>query len=147
MDLQLSESIARPPEDVFRYIATDHLENHPKWDPGIETLAPRTSGPMGVGTELDLVRRSMGMRQAMTMTFTEFEPNRRFGFHGDSKQVDVDVAMIIAPDGETASKLTMSVHAEPKGVAKLMGPMISSQMRKQVTKALGRIKERLETHP
>ena len=94
-----------------------------------------------------MVRTSMGMRQGMTMTVTEFEPHRRFGFHGVSKQVDVDVAMIIAPEGESASKLTMSLHAEPKGVAKLMGPMISSQMRKQVTKALGRIKERLETRP
>jgi carbon monoxide dehydrogenase subunit G len=147
MDLQLSESIARPPEDVFRFIATDHLENHPKWDPGIQSLTTRTPGPMGVGTELDLVRTSMGMRQGMTMTVTEFEPHRRFGFHGVSKQVDVDVAMSIVPEGDHGSKLTMSVHAEPKGIAKLMGPMISSQMRKEVTKALRRIKERLATNP
>jgi polyketide cyclase/dehydrase/lipid transport protein len=157
MDLQLSESSGVPgvPLRVDRTASGGRLSVHrngPSREPsevgsGDRDSGPRTPGPMGMGTELDLVRRSMGMRQAMTMTFTEFEPNRRFGFHGDSKQVDVDVAMTIAPDGETASKLTMSVHAEPKGVAKLMGPMISSQMRKQVTKALGRIKESLETHP
>jgi carbon monoxide dehydrogenase subunit G len=146
MDMQLSRTIARPPADVFRFVGTDHLENHPTWDPGIESLTARTPGPMGLGTELALVRKSMGMRQAMTMTFTAFKPNSQFGFHGDSKQVDVDVAMTIEPAGDDASNLTMSVHAEPKGVAKLMAPMISSQMRKEVTKALNRIKKQLEGH-
>lgn len=146
MDIQLSQHVARQPEDVFQFVATDHLANHPRWDPGIETLSARTPGPMQEGTELDLVRRSMGMRQAMTMRFTTFdEPGHRFGFHGDSKQVDVDVLMTITPAPDGGSDLTMSLHAEPKGMARLMGPMITTQMRKQVTQALGRIEGLLES--
>jgi hypothetical protein len=59
MDLKLNTSISRPPTDVFKFVGTDHLVNHPKWDPGIESLTPQVPGPMGVGTTLALIRRSI----------------------------------------------------------------------------------------
>ena len=33
--VRASEIINRPSADVFRFVATDHFENHPKWDPSI----------------------------------------------------------------------------------------------------------------
>jgi hypothetical protein len=30
LKLDVSESIERPPADVFRFVATDHVENHPR---------------------------------------------------------------------------------------------------------------------
>jgi hypothetical protein len=36
--LDVSESIERPPADVFRFVATDHVENHPRWDPELSLV-------------------------------------------------------------------------------------------------------------
>jgi hypothetical protein len=44
MEIQVKELIDRPPAEVFRFIAVDHVRNHPRWDPkmAIEQL---TEGP------------------------------------------------------------------------------------------------------
>jgi hypothetical protein len=31
MKLELSQVIDRPPAEVFRFIATNHVQNHPRW--------------------------------------------------------------------------------------------------------------------
>jgi hypothetical protein len=36
-------------EDVFRFVATDHFQNHPKWDPAVEQMTPASPGPMAQG--------------------------------------------------------------------------------------------------
>ena len=38
MKLELSQVIDRPPAEVFRFIATNHVLNHPRWDPKMELL-------------------------------------------------------------------------------------------------------------
>jgi len=53
--LELTESIGRPPAEVFRFVGTDHVKNHPRWDPEL-TLTQETPGPMGVGTRIHRLR-------------------------------------------------------------------------------------------
>jgi hypothetical protein len=38
MRLMISQVIGRPPAEVFRFVATEHFQNHPKWDPSTETV-------------------------------------------------------------------------------------------------------------
>jgi hypothetical protein len=40
-------------KDVWRFVAVEHVRNHPRWDPDME-LEQVTEGPIGVGT---LIRR------------------------------------------------------------------------------------------
>jgi hypothetical protein len=49
MRLDRSAFIERPPADVFRFFAVNHVQNHPRWDPQME-LEQVTEGPIGVGT-------------------------------------------------------------------------------------------------
>jgi hypothetical protein len=56
--LDLSESINRPPAVVFRFVATDHVTNHPRWDPQM-SLIQETPGPISVGPRIRR-RRSGG---------------------------------------------------------------------------------------
>jgi hypothetical protein len=48
--LSASQVIERPPAEVFRFVATDHFQNHPKWDPAVTAITKTSPGPMGVGT-------------------------------------------------------------------------------------------------
>ena len=47
---QPHQVIERPPAEVFRFVATDHFQNHPKWDPAVTYINKTSPGPMGVGT-------------------------------------------------------------------------------------------------
>lgn len=38
MRLAASQIIERPPAEVFRFVATDHFENHFKWDPAVTSI-------------------------------------------------------------------------------------------------------------
>jgi hypothetical protein len=49
MKLEFSQVIDRSPAEVFRFIATEHVRNHPRWDPKME-LQQLSDGPIGVGT-------------------------------------------------------------------------------------------------
>ena len=35
MELENTIEIARPAADVYRFVATEHRRNHPRWDTGI----------------------------------------------------------------------------------------------------------------
>jgi hypothetical protein len=48
--LAASQVIERSPAEVFRFVATEHFKNHPKWDPAVTTVTETFPGPMGVGT-------------------------------------------------------------------------------------------------
>jgi hypothetical protein len=48
--LAASQVIERSPAEVFRFVATDHFQNHPKWDPAVTAITQTSPGPMGVGT-------------------------------------------------------------------------------------------------
>jgi hypothetical protein len=46
--------------EVFRFVATEHFQNHPKWDPAVTSITQTSPGPMGVGTTARLVRTDRG---------------------------------------------------------------------------------------
>lgn len=50
-DVTISQVIDRPVEEVFHFLADQHVQNHPCWDQNIE-LEQETDGPIGVGTVL-----------------------------------------------------------------------------------------------
>ena len=79
MRLAASQVIERPPAEVFRFVATDHFQNHPKWDPAVTSITKTSPGPMGVGTTARLVRTDRGRRVEGSMEVTEYEPVRSFG--------------------------------------------------------------------
>lgn len=73
--VEVSAIINRPVEDVFRIHATEHVRNHPRWDPDME-LEQMTEGPMRVGTLIKRVNSRSGVPVEGTMEVTEFEPNQ-----------------------------------------------------------------------
>jgi hypothetical protein len=56
MRLQAEEMIERPPSEVFRFVATEHFMNHPKWDPSVVEMIPTSPGPTHRGSTARLVR-------------------------------------------------------------------------------------------
>jgi hypothetical protein len=76
--VEYSQVIDRQVSDVFEFMAEQHVQNHPKWDPNIE-LELESEGPIGVGTVIR--RRNTRYEEPVegTIEITEFEPNESFG--------------------------------------------------------------------
>jgi hypothetical protein len=132
--LELSESINRPPADVFRFVATDHVKNHPRWDTEM-SLVQETPGPIGVGTRIHRTRTRGDSRIEGEMEVTEYDPDRSMGAVTRDGPIELRSAMTVAPEAEAASRLTFTVESDNAPLAIMEEPIKGS---------LRRIKQLLE---
>lgn len=116
MRLELTQVIDRPVPEVFRFIATDHVRNHPRWDPKM-TLEQLTDGPMGVGSVIRRRHTHAGAATEGTMEVVEFEPDRALGFVIRDGQVEMHSRMTFISEGpdrtRIAARLDIPSMSEP----------------------------------
>lgn len=134
MKLDVSESIRRPPADVFRFVAVEHVKNHPRWDPSM-SLVQESPGLIGVGTRIRRTRTQGDSRVEGEMEITEYEPNRRMGGVIHDGPMELRSWMTVEPEGEAASRLTLTVESDDAPVHMMEEPIRGS---------LRRIKEMVE---
>jgi hypothetical protein len=134
--LDVSEFIDRPPAHVFRFVATDHVENHPRWDPAL-SLVQETPGPIGVGTRIHRSRSGETPVEGV-MEITEFDPDRRMGAVIRDGPMELRSLMTVEPEGEAASRLTFTIESDD-------APL--DMMEEPVKGSLRRIKEMVEGVP
>lgn len=122
--MEAAQVIERRPEDVFRFVATDHFQNHPKWDPVIEQMTPTSPGPMADGATARLVRRDRGRVMEGIITITEYEPARtfaavsRFGPFTLRQKASLESA----PGG--ATRLHLPIDTAATGLIRLLLPLM-----------------------
>lgn len=75
--VQVSQIVDRPIAPVFNFFATNHITNHPRWDPDIE-LERVSDEPIGVGTVIRRRNSRSGTPVEGTMLVTEYDLNRAF---------------------------------------------------------------------
>ena len=134
MKLDVSESIERPPADVFHFVATDHVQNHPRWDPEI-SLVQETPGPIGVGTKIHRSRARGEVRVEGEMEITGYDPDRAMAAVIRDGPMELRSRMTVEPMGEAASRLTFTVESDDAPLDMMEEPIKGS---------LRRIKEMLE---
>jgi hypothetical protein len=105
MRLERTQFIDRPPADVFRFYAVEHVRNHPRWDPDMQ-LEQETEGPIGVGTVLRRRHTRSAEPTEGTMEVVEFEPDRAFGVVIHDGPIEMKGRMSIQPEGE-GTRLTV----------------------------------------
>jgi len=133
--LEVAESIDRLPADVFRFVATDHVKNHPRWDPQM-SLVQETPGPIGVGTRIHRTRTRGESRVEGEMEIIEYDPDRTMGAVIRDGPMELRSRMTVAPEAKTASRLTFTVESDDAPLPMMEEPIKGS---------LRRIKEMLES--
>jgi dehydrogenase/reductase SDR family member 12 len=73
--------VRRPLREAFAYVA--EFSNAAEWDPGIAEARRLTDGPVGQGTEFEVVALFRGKRHRFHYVVTGFEPERRVVLSGD----------------------------------------------------------------
>jgi hypothetical protein len=142
--LAASQVIERPPAEVFRFVATDHFQNHPKWDPAVTAITQTSPGPMGVGTTARLVRTDQGWRVEGTMEVTEYEPVRSFTEVSRFGPFPLRARATLAPVAPASTRLELVIETHARGAIRWLLPLMRGTFRKTMASSLRSIKEQVE---
>jgi Polyketide cyclase / dehydrase and lipid transport len=142
--LSASQVIERPPAEVFRFVATDHFQNHPKWDPAVTSITKTSPGPMGVGTTARLVRTDRGRHVEGTMEVTEYEPVSSFTEVSRFGPFTLHARATLAPVAPASTRLELVIDTQARGVMGLLLPLMRGRFRKTMARSLRIIKEQVE---
>jgi len=134
MKLEFSQVIDRPLDEVFRFIATDHVRNHPRWDPKME-LRQVTEGPIAVGTVIHRRHTHSGAPQEGTMEVVEYSPPDVFGTVIRDGAVEMRSRMTFEPQGDHATRISASLD-----IPSMSNPMDPAP----IQHSLDRMKELIE---
>ena len=144
MRLSASQVIERSPAEVFRFVATDHFQNHPKWDPAVTSITKTSPGPMGVGTTARLVRTDRGRRVEGTMEVTDYQPVRRFTEVSWFGPFTLQARATLAPVAPAGTRLELVIDTRARGPIGLLLPLMKGTFRKTMARSLRIIKEQVE---
>lgn len=120
--LQVSQVIDRPVEQVFHFIAHEHVRNHPRWDPDME-LEQESEGPIGVGTVIRRRNSRSGTPVDGTMEVVEFEPNRAFGTVIHDGPVEMRGRMTFEALSDAQTMITFNVELPGMDESMDVGPL------------------------
>jgi uncharacterized protein YndB with AHSA1/START domain len=141
--VSLSVRILRPIEDVFA-VLTD-VRKAAKWSRALEEHLI-TPGPLRVGSRRRAVVPTIGGRTMENeMELTELEPDRRLAMRGVSGfPFPVRIVAELEP-ADGGALLRWTTYLEPRGVAKLLGPVMAAGYKRSFAKDLANLKSMMET--
>ncbi len=137
--------VQRPPQVVFDFVATQHFENHPRWDPDLLEMTQTSAGPVRVGTTARVVRRQGRRRVEGTARVVAFEPDRRAAWEVGFGSFRLDQrAEFLSEQGGAATRLRLSIGTRARGPAAMILPLLRGRFRKTMTQSLQTIAALLE---
>jgi hypothetical protein len=142
--LSASQVIERPPAEVFRFVATEHFQNHPKWDPALTSITQTSPGPMGVGTTARLVRADRGRRVEGSLEVTQYEPVSSFTEVSRFGPFTLHARAMLAPVAPASTRLELVIDTHARGAIRLLLPLMRGTSRKTMARSLRIIKQQLE---
>jgi len=135
--------IARPVQEVFAFVA-DH-ENLPSWTVGVKTSRRLTGDPPASGARYRIVGKLLGKSVESSYEITAFERNRGFEGTMTSPMFGFCEQYRFESD-QDATRVSMNAVVEPRGVFRLLTPIMTAGVRHQVKADHRRLKTVLE-HP
>jgi len=131
--------VERPVEEVFDYAA--QFDRHPEWQDDLKTST--FDGPADVGAN-GTETRQMGPRvHTYQWRVNAYERPRIIGFETLSGPMRPAGTMRFSPEN-TGTRVDFEMALNPRGLMKLVGPIIERQVQKTNTEHLAKFKEILE---
>jgi len=136
--LTLTQQISRKPDDVFATIAD--VGNFASWNPTIKSSRQITPGEAANGVMYEWELRGFG---AVQQELQEFEPPRRLRIVPHMKSLAGGHRFTLSDVGG-ATRVDHELEMIPKGIFKLMSPMMGSTGRKNLKATADALKRHLE---
>jgi hypothetical protein len=144
LEVRKRTEIAKPPADVYQFIATDHGRNHPRWDAWAVEFKQIDTGPVAVGTRFAYKRKAFGpISQTMELVVTEMDTDRRFAFRfSGPSQASITYTLQPADGAGTVLEFDGRFHMPGP---QFLGPLMSGTVDRQVSDGQRRIKQMVES--
>ncbi len=114
--------INRSVEQVFDFVADDR--NEPRYNPVMKSVELMTRDPIGVGTQFRLIAGSRGQPVEMITTLVAYERPRHIALETHMSAMDIHGSLNFdsVPEG---TRMRWSWEIVPRGVYRLMGPVLA----------------------
>jgi hypothetical protein len=136
--------IGRPVDVVFDYVADQ--TNEPQYNPQMVRSEKITAGPVGKGTQFRSAVASMGRTAEMLIECTGFDRPALLASTTTMPQADFDYTLTFAST-PMGTRMQWSGRVRPKGVYKLLGPMITLMGIRQEQRIWSSLRKHLEAAP
>jgi uncharacterized membrane protein len=132
-------TVGRAVEDVFDYAA--QFDRHPEWQDDLTTLT--SDGPPAVGSTGIATRRIGPRVQTFGWRMSLYERPQIVGWEILSGPMRPVGTMRFSGEG-TSTRVDFEIALKPRGLMKLIGPLIERQGRKMSAEHLAKFKDILE---
>ena len=136
--LRLSQLIDRPPADVFAAIVD--VGSFPRWNPTTRSARKLSSGETGEGTRFELTIHGFG---TTVQELRGFERDRRVTLVPDISALSGGHTFVLAPEAE-GTRVDHELEMIPRGIWKLMTPMMRLMGRRNLERTASALKRWLE---
>jgi hypothetical protein len=136
--------IGRPVDVVFDYVADQ--TNEPRYNPQMVRSEKITAGPVRKGTQFRSAVAPMGRTADMLIECTAYDRPALFASTTTMQQAAIYYTLTFAPT-PTGTRMRWSGQVRPKGVYKLLGPMITWMGTRQERRIWSSLKAHLEAAP
>ncbi len=136
--------ILRPVEEVFDFVADER--NEPRYNPRMVRSELISEGPIGLGARFRAELETRGRTMPMVVEFTGYERPSRLASVTRSSMMETEGALTFesVPSG---TRMRWSWDVRPRGVFKLIGPVVGLIGRRQEQRIWGNLKRLLEARP
>ncbi len=138
---KLTQSIDRPVEEVFN--AVIHLDDFPKWSPQNPSARRISDGEIGEGSRFEMEIKGFGL---VPQTLEEFDRNRQVRVVPHIKQIQGGHRFIFTDLGGR-TRIDHEMEMTPKGVYRLMLPVMYLIGKRNLKVTVAALKSYLETRP
>jgi len=140
--IQGATVIARPIDVVFDFVADER--NEPKYNPRMVHAEKVTPGPVGKGTRWVATIQSMGRPLDMAMEVTDYKRPTSLGSTTSMSTAEIRGTLTFQPD-PAGTWMQWSWELKPKGMFKLLTPVIGRMGKRQEQEIWGGLKRYLES--
>lgn len=142
IDFTFDTEIARPPAQVFAYIADP--SKLATWQTNTVSAVPEPAGPLRLGSRIREVHRGPGGKELSSLVeVSEFEPDRVFSLHMIEGPLPVDARIVLEPS-EQGTRMSFTVHGEPGGPLRFLQPLMRAALKRQFREHCATLKRVLE---
>lgn len=142
MDLAADQTIARPADEVFAFVAD--ATNNPRWQQGMRSCAWTSPPPIGIGSTYRQEATFLGRPVVTEFEVVEHAPGRSITIRSTSGPFPIRVTRSVTPVDASTCRVEARISGEPGHFFRLAAPLVQRLAQRSVTADYRRLKALLD---
>jgi uncharacterized membrane protein len=143
VDISSEIVIDRPRAEVAAFAGDP--DNAPAWYEHVKRVVWRTRKPLAVGTQVGFLAESLGRQLEFVYEVTLLVPGEQLVMRSEAGRFPMETTYSWRDEPGGGTRMSLSNHAEPRGVGRLSAALLRRSMRRSNVKDLSRLKHVLES--